>query len=237
MISDLIRHLDFEINVRNMPLRDTYILLGSAGSGKSTQAELLKSSLHLVHIDIGSELRAVASQDTELGWRVNDIINVHHEFVPDEVVFAVLADAIHSVPPTVGLLIDGIPRRESQIAYVLGVLKETGRTLNKVIFIDVPAEVSVERISKRYACQSCKRTYILGKNLIDSGKPCRYCGGVISQRPDDTEEGVRKRHQIFHKDTLPVARYFEKTDQLLHVDGDQETYKVFKFILEHVRPD
>lgn len=220
-----------------MPLKDTYILLGSAGSGKSTQAELLKSSLHLAHIDIGAELRAVAAHDTELGREVNDIINVKHDFVPDNIVFAVLADAVHSVPETVGLLIDGIPRRESQIARVLDLLKESGRTLNKVIFIDVPATVSVERISKRYACQTCKRTYILGKNLIDNHNPCRYCRGVIAQRPDDTEEGVRKRHQIFHKETLPVVRYFEETKQLLHIDGDQETYKVFRQILDHVRPE
>lgn len=220
-----------------MPLTDTYILLGSAGSGKSTQAELLKSSLHLAHIDIGSELRAVAAHDTKLGQRVNEIINVKHEFVPDDVVFAVLVDAVRSVPETVGLLIDGIPRRESQIQKVLDVLEESSRTLNKVIFIDVPAAVSVERISKRYACQTCKRTYILGKNLIDSEAPCRYCKGKIAQRPDDTEDGVRKRHQIFQEETLPVVKYFEGTGQLLHVDGDQETYKVFQNILEHVRPD
>lgn len=220
-----------------MPLTDTYILLGSAGSGKSTQAELLKSSLHLAHIDIGSELRAVAAHDTKLGQRVNEIINVKHEFVPDDVVFAVLVDAVRSVPETVGLLIDGIPRRESQIQKVLDVLEESSRTLNKVIFIDVPAAVSVDRISKRYACQTCKRTYILGKNLIDSEAPCRYCKGKIAQRPDDTEDGVRKRHQIFQEETLPVVKYFEGTGQLLHVDGDQETYKVFQNILEHVRPD
>ncbi len=220
-----------------MPLRDTYILLGSAGSGKSTQAELLKSSLHLAHIDIGAELRAVAAHDTELGRQVNEIINVRHEFVPDEVVFAVLEDAIRSVPETVGLLVDGIPRRESQITKVLGLFQETGRSLNKVIFIDVPEAVSVERISKRYACGQCKRTYILGKNLIDSTKPCRYCGGQIAQRADDTVEGVRKRHHIFQEDTLPVVKYFESTGQLLSVNGDQETYKVFKQILEHVRPD
>ncbi len=220
-----------------MPLKDTYILLGSAGSGKSTQAELLKSSLHLVHIDIGAELRAVAAHSTPLGRQVNESINVKHEFAPDDIVFSVLVDAVQSVPPTVGLLIDGIPRRESQIEKVLHVLEESGRTLNKVIFIDVPEAVSVDRISKRYACEGCKRTYILGKNLIDSTKPCRYCGGRISQRPDDTEDGVRKRHQIFHQQTLPVVRYFESTGQLLHVDGNQETYKVFKFILEHVRPD
>ncbi|MDP2838030.1 MAG: nucleoside monophosphate kinase [Candidatus Moranbacteria bacterium] len=220
-----------------MPLKDTYILLGSAGSGKSTQAELLKSSLHLAHIDIGSELRAVAAHDTPLGRQVNDIINIKHEFVPDDVVFAVLSDAVHSVPETVGLLIDGIPRRASQIAKVLEVLEATGRSLNRVIFIDVPAAVSVERISKRYACQSCKRTYILGKNLITSDAPCRYCGGKIVQRADDTEEGVRKRHEIFQEETLPVVQYFEGTGQLLRVGGNQETYKVFKYILEHVRPD
>lgn len=218
-------------------LHDAYILLGSAGSGKSTQAELLKSSLHLAHIDIGSELRAVAAHDTSLGRQVNDIINVRHEFVPDEVVFAVLRDAVSSVPESVGLLIDGIPRRESQIQNVLDLLRQTGRVLHKVIFIDVPEEVSVERISKRYACEQCKRSYILGKNLISAERPCRYCGGQISQRADDTEEGVRKRHQIFHQETMPVVKHFETTGQLLTVNGAEETYKVFKYILEHLRPE
>ncbi len=220
-----------------MPHKDTYILLGSAGSGKSTQAELLKSSLHLAHIDIGAELRAVAAHDTSLGRQVNDFINVKHELASDELVLSVLTDAIRSVPHTVGLLIDGIPRRESQIQQVLQALADSGRILNKVIYIDVPETISVERISKRYACEGCRRSYILDKNLIDSAKPCRYCGGRISQRADDTEEGVRKRHQIFHQETLPVVRYFESTGHLLHVDGNQETYKVFKFILEHLRPE
>lgn len=220
-----------------MSAHDTYILLGSAGSGKSTQAELLKSSLHLVHIDIGSELRAVAAHATELGRKVNETINVKHEFVPDDMVFAVLEDAIRSVPPEVGLLIDGIPRRASQIARALELITQSGRTLNKVIFIDVPEAVSVERISKRYSCDQCKRSYILGKNLIDALRPCRYCGGHIAQRSDDTVAGVRKRHQIFRDDTLPVIEYFQSTGQLLPVDGNQETYKVFKYILEHLRPE
>ena len=56
------------------------------------------------------------------------------------------------------------------------------------------------------------------------------------QRADDTVEGVRKRHQIFQEETLPVVKYFEGTGQLLSVNGDQETYKVFMNILEHVRP-
>ncbi|MBI2439111.1 MAG: nucleoside monophosphate kinase [Candidatus Moranbacteria bacterium] len=217
--------------------KDTYILLGSAGSGKSTQAELLKSSLHLAHIDIGAELRAVAAHDSPLGRKVNDVINNRHELLPDDIIHDVLENAIRAVPATAGVLIDGAPRRESQIRDVLAVLKETDRELNKVIFIDVPEAVSVERISRRYACQNCKRTYILGKNLIDSHMPCRYCKGVITQRQDDTEEGVRKRHQVFRNDTLPVIEYFKSSGHLLAVDGNQETYKVFKYILEHLRPE
>lgn len=217
--------------------QDTYVLIGAAGSGKSTQAELLKSSLHLAHIDIGSELRAVAVQDTELGRRVHETINVRHEFVPDEMVIAVLRDAVRAIPETTGLLMDGIPRRKSQITQTLEILAESGRSLNKVIYIDVPAVVSVERISRRYFCHGCKRPYILGKNLIDNTKPCRYCGSMISQRSDDTEEGVKKRHEIFERDTLPVVEYFAKTGQLIRVNGDQETYKVFQEILEHLRPE
>lgn len=220
-----------------MPLKDTYILLGSAGSGKSTQAELLKSSLHLAHIDIGAELRAVASHDTPLGRQVNDVMNNKHELLPDSIIHDVLENAVRSVPETVGILIDGAPRCESQIEQVLRVLEEVGRELNTVIYIDVPEAVSVERISKRFACQGCHRTYILGKNIVDAALPCRYCGGKIAQREDDTEEGVRKRHQVFHEETLPVVEYFEKTGKLLRVDGNQETYKVFKYILEHVRPE
>lgn len=216
---------------------DTYIILGSAGSGKSTQAELLKSSLHLAHIDIGAELRAVATQDTLLGQKVDECINVRHELASDDLVFSVLEDAVASVPETVGLLIDGIPRRASQIHQVLSLLEKTGRTLNTVIFLDVPAEVSVERISKRYICSGCKRSYILGKNLISSDRPCRYCGREITQRPDDTVEGVKKRHEVFHQETLPVVHYFESRGKLLRVEGNQETYKVFKFILEHLRPE
>lgn len=223
--------------MRSMPHRDTYILLGPAGSGKSTQAELLKSSLHLAHIDIGAELRAVASQRTELGERVNTIINKEHALIPDDIIHDVLENAIEAVPLTVGVLIDGAPRRESQIELVMSLLKHTGRELNKVIVIDVPESVSVDRISKRYSCSGCKRTYILGKTLISADQPCRYCGGSIVQREDDTEEGVRMRHKIFQEETMPVIKYFEGTHHLLVVNGDQETYKVFKYILEHLRPE
>ncbi len=204
-----------------------YILLGPPGSGKSTQAELLRKAFSLVHIDMGSELRAAAEEDTPLGHTLNDIINRRRDLVPDEIMHSVLGNAIRRVPADQGILIDGAPRRESQIDEVVSVLGSFGRTIDKVIFIRLSEAVSVERISKRFLCFGCHRPYIFGKDITEKDARCTVCGGKISQRKDDTAAGVKKRFQIFHSETLPVIKHFEQEGKLLSVDGDREAQAIF----------
>lgn len=211
-----------------------YILLGPPGSGKSTQAELLKKALGLVHIDIGSELRAAAEEDTPFGHTLNDTINRRRELVSDEVMAAILKKALSRVPETIGVLIDGAPRRASQIDEVLRVIRASGRTIAKVIFISLSEEESVERISKRYLCFGCRQPYIFGKDIFSPDTACSVCGGKIGQRKDDTPAGVRKRYGIFHSETLPVIEHFEKEHLLLRVDGNQDADAIFKDIIGQI---
>lgn len=198
-----------------------YILLGPPGSGKSTQAEELRKKLGLEHIDIGAELRAAAEEESPLGRRLDEMINQRRELAPDHMMREVFQKAVGRVPEEKGILLDGAPRRQSQIDEVELAFERVGRTLSGVIFINISESVSIERIARRYRCFGCHRPYILGEDLLDPNKPCAFCGGKIGQRKDDTVAGVQKRYQVFFEETLPVIRYFRDQGLLLEMDGSQ----------------
>lgn len=211
-----------------------FSLLGPPGSGKSTQAELLKKKFDLVHIDIGSELRAVAEQDTEIGHTVDEIIHHRGELVPDDIMREVFRQALARVPRDKGIILDGAPRYVSQIDALFGILEACGRTIGKVIFIDIPLEESIARISKRYLCFGCRRPFILGKDITANDVVCSHCGGKIGQRKDDTSEGVHKRFTVFQSETFPVIEYFRGKGLLLQVDGRQDPEMIFQDISKRI---
>ena len=216
-----------------MTLR-TYSLLGPPGSGKSTQAELLKKKFNLYHVDIGSELRAVAEQDTEIGRTIDEIIHHKRELVPDALMDEVFRQAIARVPQEKGILFDGAPRYVSQIPELENILKGHQRTIDKIIFIDLSEEEAIARISKRYLCFACRRPFILGKDITLEDTSCSFCGGRVGQRKDDTKEGIQKRFSVFREETYPVIEHFEKLGKLIRVHGDQSPEAIFQDIVDHI---
>lgn len=209
-------------------------MLGPPGSGKSTQAERLRKDLDLIHIDIGSELRAAAEADTLFGRALNDTINRRRELVSDGIVEQVLIQVLKRLPAETGTLIDGAPRRASQIDEVVGALELFGRNVERVIFIGLSEKESVERLSKRYLCFGCHKSYIFGQDLFVTDALCTLCGGRIGQRKDDTMAGIRTRYRIFHAETLPVIEYFGKEHKLLRVDGTGTADEVFAAIMQGI---
>ena len=198
----------------------TYILLGPPGSGKSTQAEYLNMRFGAVHLDMGGALRRAAAEPTAIGKKLYEIINGEHALVPDGVMRAVLEEELGKVPEDVLLVIDGTPRRETQIDDVVGALADFGRSIDKVIFIGLSEADSIERISNRFACTACGAKLILGKDFAVGGA-CPSCGGAVTQRADDTREGVSTRWRIFHEDTVPVLDFFATHGKLIRVSGTE----------------
>ena len=204
-----------------------YILLGPPGSGKSTQADLFGRKFGAVHVDMGASLRAAAGEATPFGEALSEIINTKRELVPDGIVRSILENELRTIDPTRPVVIDGAPRRESQIHAVLSAIAASGRTFRKAILVDLSEEESIARISKRFSCVSCGRKLILGIDFSSESAPCPSCGGSVTRRADDTEEGVRKRCRIFLEETSPVIAYFESRGELLRVTGGKTAEEIF----------
>jgi adenylate kinase len=211
-----------------------FIILGPQGSGKGTQAELLSKKFKLAHVEMGGILREIAMQKTALGKKVNEIINKKKELVPDEVVRKALGHKLKSISKNKGIIFDGIPRKTTQIKLIESILKDIGRSVDKVIFVKISGKESIKRISKRFHCEKCKKSLILGKNIQSSKSKCPLCGGIVSQRTDDTVAGVRKRLAIFKKETLPVISFYRRKKILVEINGEKPIRDIFKQILKKI---
>ncbi len=204
------------------------VILGPQGSGKGTQAKLLAEKFDLDHFDTGKALRQVALLDTPLGHEVHEIIMVKKELVPSRLLREVLHMRLNDLGREHGIIFDGVPRNVEQAGYFEEALKEFGREIDRVIFVDISKEESLRRIGKRFSCEKCKEAVILKEGEIEV---CVKCGGKLVQRADDTKEGIEKRLSIFREETMPVIEYFEKKNLVSRIDGAQSVEEVFADIL------
>ncbi len=210
------------------------VILGPQGSGKGTQAELLAQKYNLEHIDTGKFLREVARMNTALGKEVYETANVRKELVPDHILEEILRLKLNDVDRGQGLVLDGMPRNMGQVGFIEKIFLSFGRKLDKIFFLDVSEEESIKRISKRWICEKCKTNFIMGKDIENEREACLKCGGKLAQRIDDTPEGIRKRLQVFKRETIPVLNYYKEKGILIRIDGARPIEKVFEEIAKYL---
>lgn len=208
------------------------IILGPQGSGKGTQAELLAQKFNLEHIDIGGTLRELAKIKTPFGEKIQKIINVEKSLVPDEILNDILKLKVNSLSREQRIVFDGVPRTLKQAEFLDNLLLESGRKIDKVFFVNISANETMKRISKRWMCQKCKSILIMGRDIKSAANKCPRCGGNVYQREDDTPEGVKKRLATFQKETMPVIKYYRGKGILAEIDGKGEIKEVFNKIVK-----
>lgn len=205
----------------------TAILLGPPGSGKSTQADFLVREMGAVHVDVGLALRKTAEMGTPLGKKVSDIMNHRMGLVPDDVVEEVLSGALASISSEQPVILDGAPRRMTQVGIVEEVLGTFERHADLAIYVALSEKESVRRISCRWMCSRCNHSFVAGVDFQKGKEVCPSCGATLVRRKDDTEDGVRKRFRVFATDTLPVVEHYRKKGTLLEVDGTKDPIAIF----------
>ncbi len=194
------------------------ILLGCPGAGKGTQAKLITQKFHIPQISTGDILRASIQQGSELGKQVKTIVE-GGQLVPDEIMIKLIEERIKQADCKNGFLLDGFPRTVKQ-AEALHKLTN----IDYVIDIDVPAEVIIKRLSGRRIHPNSGRIYHITNNPPKHEGKDDVTGEPLIQRPDDTEETVRKRLTVYTEQTSPLQNFYqhfkgEHAPKYVKIDG------------------
>jgi len=193
------------------------ILFGAPGSGKGTQAALLSSKYHFVHISTGDMFRENIKNSTPVGKKAKEYMD-KGELVPDSVVIEMLKERLKKPDCQQGVLLDGFPRNVAQ-AQALEEVIQKYRPL--VLSYEISDATVIKRISGRRTCPICNKLYNIYFNQPKEKNTCDVCHKPLIARSDDTEEVVKKRLEVFHEQTAPVKEYYEKKGMLYTVDAEQ----------------
>ena len=202
------------------------ILLGPPGAGKGTQAHRLVSQHGMMQLSTGDMLRETRKADTELGRKVADIMD-SGALVSDDIVSAMIDAKLADMGPEVGAIFDGYPRTAAQADQLDEILSKHGRRLDHVIELEVNEDALVERITGRFTCAECGEGYHDIFKQPETQGVCDECGSTeFKRRPDDTEETVRHRMQVYRSETAPILPGYEKRGIVTRVDGMGEIDEV-----------
>lgn len=170
---------------------DAVFMVGPQGSGKGTQGNILAQRLEFFYWEMGGILREEAKKDTLFGRRVKNLIDNGHLLEDDEL-YRVLNTELPEIIKHKRVLFDGVPRRIGQGIFLLHYLQQNGFNQFATVFIDVPTEESVKRLSERAHHEF---------------------------RQDDTPEKIRYRLELYERETVPVLKLLEAVGPVFRIDG------------------
>lgn len=206
------------------------MLLGAQGSGKGTQGALLAERLGLVVCASGDMLREAIAQGTPIGQQVRPYVE-RGDLVPDELMVGMILERMQSLSVGQGLILDGFPRNLAQAQVLDTRLAERGQEISQAIYLEVPRELLLERLSGRWICRAHGHVYNVKSNPPKTPGICDIDGSELYQRSDDTGEKIQHRLDIFFAETLQLTVYYANQHKLVIVDGTQSIEAVHQAIL------
>ena len=194
------------------------VLLGPPGAGKGTQAARLVERFDIPQISTGDILRDHVQDGTMLGIKARSYMD-RGEYVPDALVVQMVMGRLREPDAEKGFILDGFPRTVPQAEALERALAEADRPLTAVLQYDIPDDMAVRRLSNRWTCPTCKRTYNLEfKPPVNEGV-CDFDGTPLERRLDDDELTVRRRLAVYREQTAPLQRFYAARGLLQVIDA------------------
>jgi adenylate kinase len=193
--------------------------LGPPGAGKGTQARELGREWGVPHLATGDMLREALAAGTALGQEAKRFMD-QGSLVPDEVIIGLMRERLEKPDAAKGFILDGFPRTIAQAEALARLLKDAGQSLDAVIFFEVSEPELLRRLTGRRVCSQCQTTYHLVSAPPKKAGVCDRCGGELYQREDDSEETVRRRLEVYARQTAPLLDYYRQRSLLTIVPGE-----------------
>jgi adenylate kinase len=203
------------------------VFLGPPGSGKGTQAKRLAPELNLKHLSTGDVFREAIAAQSELGREIKSYVD-NGKLVPDELVSEVLFEKLRSEGSNAAVLLDGYPRTVDQAHALDGFSMKHAFPIDAVVFFNVDSAELVKRLSARRSCPKCNEVFNLVTRTPQKENVCDKCSGTLIQRPDDSEEVVRKRLDVYERQTAPVLDHYKAGKNFFTVQAQQPIEDVFR---------
>ena len=206
------------------------ILLGAPGAGKGTQAAIVAQKLNLLHIASGVLFRQALERGTKLGLQAKSYME-KGVLVPDEIATQMVLERMSAPDCATGVILDGFPRDLKQAEALDKALSQQDKAIERVVYIKVPEEELMNRLSGRRICRQCQAVYHEINSPPRVRGKCDKCGGELYQRPDDTAETVKKRLKVYFAETAPLIDYYTRGGKLIEIDGAGSVDKVAQRIV------
>lgn len=190
-----------------------FLFLGPQGSGKGTQAHLLKERMNLNYFDMGSFLRKMAESHEELKAKL-----AAGEMLPDELTNTLIQKHLEENQMYDNIIFDGYPRRIGQLMFLQSLLSQNGTRLDYTVYLTLPEEETIRRLSARRIHKVTGEIY----NLITNPPGDNIDPNDLLHRADDQPEAIKQRLLTYHAETEPMIEELRKTTNFIEIDGTQD---------------
>lgn len=201
------------------------LLFGPPGAGKGTQSALLVERKRMKHISTGDLFRAAIKNQTRLGLEARKYMD-KGQLVPDAITIGMVEEVFMTLNGQ-SFILDGFPRNVAQGEALENLLKGHDLTIDKALFLEVPLEKLMGRLTGRRVCTACGATYHVTASPPKEEGVCDKCGGQVIQRADDKEDVIRTRLMAYEESTKPLKDFYKSAKKLVELDGLGATEDVY----------
>ena len=206
------------------------VLLGAPGSGKGTQAAMLKAERGVPHISTGDMLRAAVEAGTQFGRKAKSIMEAG-DLVPDDVMLGIISDRLREDDAAEGFILDGFPRTERQALDLDELLDELAQPLDAAVLMDVDTDILMKRLTGRRTCSETGKLLNVYFSPPEELEACKQAGGELIQRDDDNEETIANRLAVYREPTEPLIDSYRKRGKLKRVNAEGSVDEVYERLL------